>query len=176
MVPLAMPARDGGRRQTVRELTWGEFDRHVEALARAASKFKPQAVVGLVQGGVFIGGALASALRTDFFPVRVTRRHRESVAHAASDSMPAELKGRRVLLVDDVANTGDTLAFAAQLARAAGVTKLKTATLVARPDGFQPDFAAFTSRDVFVFPWDYQHVVDDGRYETGEHRIPPDER
>ena len=173
MVPLAMPARDGGRRQTVRELTWGEFDRHVEALARAASKFKPQAVVGLVQGGVFIGGALASALRTDFFPVRVTRRHRASLAHAARDSMPAELKGHRVLLVDDVANTGDTLAFATQLAHAAGVSKLKTATLVARPDGFQPDFAALTSGDVFVFPWDYQHVVDDNRYETGEHRIPP---
>jgi hypoxanthine phosphoribosyltransferase len=172
VVPMSMPGSDLSKRQSIRELTWGEFDRHVEALARAASKFKPQVVVGLVQGGMFVGGAIASALRAEFIPVRVTRRHRESV-HTARDTLPPEIKGQRVLLVDDIAKTGDTLAFATQLARAAGVTKIKTATLISRPDGFQPDFVALTASDFFVFPWDYEHVVDDNRYDTGEHRIPP---
>ncbi len=168
VVPRGLPGNDL-RRTAVTELSWGDFDAHVQTLAAAArAKFKPQAVVGLVHGGIFMGGALASALGVEFYPLRVTSRHREST-RTVGDQVPAELKGRRVLLVDDICSTGDTLAFAGRLARAAGVTRLKTATLVARPRGFVPDFVAITAPDIFVFPWDYAHAVDDRRFDTGEH-------
>ena len=38
---------------------------------------------------------------------------------------------------------------------------------------YQPDYVAFTSDDFFVFPWDYQPVVDDGRFDTDEPPAPP---
>ncbi|MFZ5441849.1 MAG: phosphoribosyltransferase [Myxococcota bacterium] len=170
-VPVGLPANDySRRRESARELSWGEFDRRVQELARAASRtFRPDAVVGLVHGGVFVGGALASALKAEFFPVRITRRSRDAgVIERASDDFPTQLQGRRVLLVDDVASSGDTLDFASRLARNAGATGVKTATLIARPGRYQPDFIGVESDDFFVFPWDYEDVVADRRFDTGE--------
>ncbi len=170
-LPAGLPSTDFNRaRQSLKELTWGEFDRQVQALAReAARSFRPEAVVGLVHGGVFVGGALASALKAEFYPVRVTHRSRDSASDArASEDLPRELAGKRVLIVDDVASSGDSIVFATKLARARGVKAVKSAALIARPGRFEPDFAAVTSADFFVFPWDYQDVIEDHRFDTGE--------
>jgi hypoxanthine phosphoribosyltransferase len=163
----SMPGQDrSGARKAIRELSWAEFDRQVQGLAAAAARsFKPDAVVGLVHGGVFVGGAIASALKVEFFPVRVTRRSRDTDSQAASD-IPRELKGRRVLVVDDISSTGDSLEFALKLARARGVKTLATAALVSRPGGYEPDHTAFSSDQFFVFPWDYAPLVNDARFST----------
>ena len=168
IVPRGFPGSDLSRgRKTIKELTWGDFDREVQGLARSASRsFRPECVVGLVHGGVFVGGALASALKAEFFPVRVTHRSRDTGRSARiSDEMPRELAGRRVLIVDDVASSGDSIEFATRLARERGAKSIKSASLIARPGKFEPDFTALTSEDFFVFPWDYQDVVEDTRFE-----------
>lgn len=170
----SLPVGELGRAQKgVKELQWGEFDRHVQAIARAVLKsFKPEVVVGLVHGGVFVGGALASALKAEFLPLRVTQRSRDGGSTRASDELTREVEGRRLLIVDDVASSGDSLVFATKLARTQGAKQIKTASLIARPGRFEPDFVAVTSDDFFVFPWDYQDVVEDRRFDTGEFQIP----
>lgn len=153
----------------VHEVSWADFDRLVQEMARALAKaFKPDAVVGIAHGGVFVGGALASALARDFYPVRISRRSRDHQADRPRlrGQMPRELKGRRVVIADDIASSGDTLELATALARAAGATQVATATLVSRPRGFRPDFAAVMADDFFVFPWDYQPVAQDARFDV----------
>jgi uncharacterized protein len=155
----------------VRELSWAGFDAQVQALARTIHRsFQPEAVVGVAHGGVFVGGALASALGADFFPVRISRRSRTPDERRKrprlSGSMPKELKGRRVLVVDDVSASGETLKLAKRLATKAGARGLKTATLVSRTKGYRADFTALKSDAVFVFPWDYADVAEDARFET----------
>lgn len=165
---VPMPGRDrSGEHPSVRELSWADFDRLVQSLALAAKPFKPEAVVGLVHGGVFVGGALASALKADFFPVRITRRSRDhqALGGAAPDELPMELSGRRVLIVDDVAASGDSLEFALRAAKMRGVRRTATAALVARPGRYQPDYSALDSSELFVFPWDYSPLVNDGRFD-----------
>nr|WP_223752934.1 phosphoribosyltransferase [Myxococcus sp. RHSTA-1-4] len=162
-----------GRSAGVRELTWAEFDRAVQELAGAVREsFAPQAVVGVAHGGVFVGGALASALGCEFFPVRISRRSRDAggASRAGSgpklaEALPRELKGRRVLIVDDVASSGDTLELATALAREAGAKKVETACLVARPEGFAPDYCALATAALVVFPWDYQPATGDARFD-----------
>src|SRR6185312_5665579 len=52
---------------SARELSWAEFDRVVREMARqVAQRYRPDAVVGVAHGGVFVGGALASTLSCDF--------------------------------------------------------------------------------------------------------------
>lgn len=177
-VPAGLPASDFSREHhdAMRELTWGEFDRHLQTLAREVARtFHPDAVVGLVHGGVFVGGALASALKAEFYPVRITSRSRSREQGRAlefSEDLPGELEGKRLLIVDDVASSGDSIEFATRLARAQGVKAIKSAALIARPGRFEPDFVALTSNEFFVFPWDYQDVVDDRRFETGDAPAP----
>ncbi len=163
----AFPAvdRSASKRSTL-ELSWREFDTHVHTLARQAHNvFRPTAVVGLAHGGVFVGGAMASALKVDFFPVRLTRRSRDLRNARVTNEMPKEIKGKRVLLVDDVAGSGDSLEMAARLAKLAGAKATATASLVARADEFAPDFAALHSEVFYVFPWDYQDVIEDIRFD-----------
>lgn len=166
----ALPRGELGREhKALRELGWGEFDRHVQSLAREVSRtFKPDFVIGLVHGGVFVGGALASALKAEFIPLRVSRRSRDAGEARAVEELPPELSGRRVLVVDDVAASGDSIVFASKLARALKVKAVKTAALIARPGRFEPDYVAVSSDEFFVFPWDYQDVVTDRRFDTGE--------
>jgi uncharacterized protein len=157
------------QRSSVRELSWSDFDRAVQELARSiAQSFRAQAVVGVAHGGVFVGGALASALGCEFFPVRISRRSRDKgTSHPRlSGEMPRELKGRRVLLVDDVASSGDTLELACALAREVGAREVVTATLVARPGGFLPGFHALLTDALVVFPWDYEPLVGDERFDV----------
>jgi uncharacterized protein len=168
--PRQLTGRDQSHKKTrVQELSWAQFDRSVQGLAREIGKsYKPQAVVGVAHGGVFVGGALSSALGCEFFPVRISRRSRDKGAAKPklTGEMPRELKGKRVLIVDDVASSGDTLELASALARKVGAKEVHTATLVARTDGFAPGFCALTTEALVVFPWDYEAVTEDGRFDV----------
>ena len=168
--PRQLTGRDQSSQQrSVQELSWAEFDRAVHALAATISKsFKPQAVVGVAHGGVFVGGALSSALGCEFFPVRISRRSRDKGAAKPklSGEMPPELKGKRVLIVDDVVSSGDTLELATAMALKVGAREVNTAALVARPGGFAPGFCALPTDALVVFPWDYEAVTEDGRFDV----------
>jgi hypoxanthine phosphoribosyltransferase len=166
--PRMPTGRDQSRQRSfVKELSWADFDRAVQEMARTIGQvYKAEAVVGVAHGGVFVGGALSSALGCEFFPVRITRRSRDRSGlnkPQLSGEMPRELKGRRVLVVDDVAASGDTLEMASTLARKVGARDVKTAVLVARPEGYAPDFSALSTQAFIVFPWDYEPVAGDGR-------------
>jgi hypoxanthine phosphoribosyltransferase len=157
-------------RSQVRELTWVEFDRCIQALAQAIRrKFAPEAVVGVAHGGVFAGGAVAAALKCDFYPVRISRRSRDVVVRQQprmSGEMPKELKGRRVLVVDDVASSGDTLELARALLSKVGARQVSTACLVSKPGGYRPDWTALPGAELTVFPWDYETVAEDARFDV----------
>jgi hypoxanthine phosphoribosyltransferase len=157
-------------RPKITELTWKHFDQLIHTLAREVDKgFRPQVVVGVAHGGVFVGGALGAALAAEFYPVRISRRSRDAQPRPDPQlygQMPKELKGKRVLIADDVAASGDTLELACLLAKKAGAREAKTVSLVARAGGYAPDFAAMTTDQFIVFPWDYEPVVEEGRFGT----------
>jgi hypoxanthine phosphoribosyltransferase len=84
-------------------------------------------------------------------------RERPEVLSAA----PRRLQGRRVLVVDEITTSGDTLRLALAAVRDVGPAEVRTATCFARPDGYQPDFVALETDQPLVFPWD-RKVFKDG--------------
>jgi len=78
--------------------------------------------------------------------------------------MPKELKGRKVLLVDDVASSGDTLLLGETLLEKTGCKEIRTACLVRREDGFAPNWSGIEADGLVIFPWDYEPVTEDGRF------------
>ncbi len=142
----------------VRELGWAAFGEVARALAaRISKKYRPSVVVGVAKGGVFVGAALAAALGAEFFPVRIERRRRDAALRTEAARDLPDVRGRKVLVVDDVAATGATLARARALARKGGAKEVRTAVLVARPHGgARPDFSALETDELVLFGWDYQ--------------------
>jgi uncharacterized protein len=154
---LSAPARlKRAPKRAMREIGWAAFGEVARGLAALiAEKFRPDVVVGVAKGGVFVGGALAAVLGADFQPVRIEKRRRDEANAAPIAELP-DLTGKKVLVVDEVAATGATLAKARALARKAGARDVKTAVLVVRPDGARPDFSAFETEELILFGWDYQ--------------------
>jgi hypoxanthine phosphoribosyltransferase len=158
---LRIPPRllRGGSQTGVREIGWAAFGELSRRLALQISKrFHPDAVVGLAKGGVFVGSAIAAALGVDFHPIRIEKRSRDPRGPSrivASRQFP-KLVGKRVLIVDDVVATGQTLAKAHRLAQRAGASEVQAAVLVVRPRGVRPEWYALETDDLIVFGWDYQ--------------------
>jgi hypoxanthine phosphoribosyltransferase len=150
------PRAKRGPKKGLRELSWAAFGEVARALAGdIARRFRPAAVVGIAKGGVFVGGALSAALGAEFYPVRIEKRRRDAGALPTAIQELPSLAGKKVLVVDDVASTGATLARARALARKAGAKEVRTAVLVARPRGARPDFCAFATDELMLFAWDY---------------------
>ncbi|HYV49356.1 MAG TPA: phosphoribosyltransferase family protein [Myxococcaceae bacterium] len=147
-------------REPARELTWARVDQLVTSLSRQIKRsFRPDAVVGVAHGGVFAGGAVASALGAEFFPVRISRRSRDHGGPRSirlSAEIPPKLRNRRVLVVDDVASSGEALELALVLLSRVRARETRTASLIAREGAYAPDWAALTTSDFIVFPWDYE--------------------
>lgn len=168
---MGAPARmRKGPRKAVREIGWAAFGEIARSLAlRIHETFRPDAVVGIAKGGVFAGGALAAALGAEFYPVRIEKRSRDAgtLPQAPATELP-DLTRRKVLVVDDVASSGATLARARALARKAGAREVRTAVLVVRPGGARPDFAVYETDELVLFGWDYQLDAGAGPGDPGE--------
>ena len=141
----------------MQEIGWAAFGEVARQLAaRIAEKFRPDVVVGIAKGGVFVGGALAAALQADFRPIRLEKRRRDAGPVPPSIEQLPDLTGKKVLVVDDVASTGSTLAKARALCKKSGSREVRTAVMVKRPGGARPDWHALETDQLVLFGWDYQ--------------------
>ena len=157
-------------RKAVRELGWAAFGEVARSLAsRISARFHPDIVLGIVKGGVFVGGALASALQADFQTIRLEKRRRDATALTEPVEQLPDLTGKRVLVVDDVCASGSTLAKGKAVARKAGARQVQTAVLVKRPTGAKPDWFAFETDELMLFGWDYElQATDQVDFDPGE--------
>jgi hypoxanthine phosphoribosyltransferase len=164
---------DYAHREGVLELSWEDVGRLAreltESLARAALPDGVDVVVGVARGGLFPATAVAAGLRRELWPVRLSRRVDDEVRFERPVwyvPVPAEVAGTTVAIVDDVVDTGETLALVAEQARAAGARRVVTGCLVdhgwARP---RPETAALVTEAFVIFPWD-REVLIDGRWQA----------
>ena len=145
------------------ELSWELFGELCRALAvRVAQEYRPELVIGLATAGVMPAATVATMLQADFEAMKVTRRDRGQVVRARPAVLsptPVSARGRRVLIVDEITTSGDTLRLALAAVREVGPASVRTATSFVRPGGYRPDYHALETDALIVFPWDRQ-VID----------------
>lgn len=163
-----MKSYDFVHRQGVEGISWQRFGSLAAGLAEGLSLAGVEVVVGIARAGLFPATAVSCALRRELFPVRITRRVDDRVVHANPiwkvDVSP-EVAGKVVAVVDEIADTGETLARVADRCRELGAARVVTACLAchtwANP---RPEIVALVTDALILFPWDRQ-VFRDGRWQ-----------
>jgi hypoxanthine phosphoribosyltransferase len=145
------------------ELSWeffGELCR-VLALKVATDGFKPELVIGIAKAGVIPGAVVASILRCDFYSLKISRdtgggraRLRPKILSAA----PKDAAGRRVLIVDEICTSGETMRMALNALRQVAPAEVRTATSLVKSGGYKPDYYSLETSATVVFPWD-RHIL-----------------
>ncbi|MEV5897559.1 phosphoribosyltransferase [Nonomuraea fuscirosea] len=171
---LPTTAAAGGDWHAVTHLTWPGVEELISRIAEAISnEGAPQILVAILRGGAIPAVCLSHRLPLrDVRTIEITHTTDDST-NAAKTPRPlvvnpaslGDLTGRDVLIVDDVAGTGDTLAAATRLATDAGAGRVRTAVCVVNENnwtGHLPAKATVTyigtsTRGWTVFPWEGNH-------------------
>lgn len=152
--------------ENVLELTWEMFGELCRALAvKVARSYEPDLIIGIAKAGVIPGAVIASMLRCDFFSMKISRRSgAEQVREQPKilSAAPRQAAGQRVLIVDEICTTGETLRMALAAVRHVNPKGVLTATSFVRVAGYQPDFYALETDGTVIFPWDRQVVDNQG--------------
>lgn len=162
-----MKSYDYAHRSGVRYLTWEDFTRLTARLAELLEPCYPEIILGVARAGLFPATLVACSLRREFFPIRLSRRVNDVVTYDEpvwKIPIPTEVAGKVVAVVDEIADTGRTLAMVAASAMELGASQVIAASLVAHSWAEpRPQITALVSDEFIVFPWD-QRVLVNGRW------------
>ncbi|KQX06475.1 MULTISPECIES: phosphoribosyltransferase [unclassified Leifsonia] len=165
---MTFDAGDAGTDQIEREvLTWDAFHLASRGLAEEVlrSGFQPEVVIAIARGGLLLAGSISYALGTKNcgsinveFYTGVDERLPEPVLSGPMLDAPS-LAGKRVLLVDDVSDSGHTLAKVVGILQETGC-ELRTAALYTKPRTvLVPDFSYKATDRWITFPWSAEPPV-----------------
>jgi hypoxanthine phosphoribosyltransferase len=158
---------DYSTRTGIRPISWEEMHGICKALAVAASRFQPEVVLAVGRGGFYPGTLIAHMLRVDVYPVRLSRRVNDVVIHDQPRWLvepPPFVADRRVLIVDEICSTGETLTLVKQKATARGARECRCAVLYAHSWGTSiPDYIGLITDALILNPWD-REVFENGRF------------
>lgn len=149
-----------------RLVRWADVDRWSDRLAESilTAGRNPETIVGLTRGGWVPSRMLADrlgvkhlvALRAQHWGVTATPSGQAEL----TEGLKSPLKGRQVLVVDDITDTGQSLRLAVSHVEEGQPARVESATFlhIARAEYTPTYFAEELPRDEwvwFVFPWNF---------------------
>ena len=155
---------NGARMSDTREFVAPSWDNIYEMLVNLAlrirqSGFKPDLIVGVSRGGWAPGRILSDLLENTHtanvkieFYVGLAKTARKPVV---TQPISEDISKKTILVVDDVADTGESLKLALDHVLEKGAGEVKTATIYYKPHStFKPDFFSDTTSNWIIFPWE----------------------
>lgn len=162
-----MKSYDYAHRKDVEEITWKRFALLAANLTEKLAIQQIDMIIGIARAGLFPATAVACALRRELYPVRLTRRFNDHVIFEQPvwlvDVTPA-VTGKVVGVVDEIADTGQTLNIVSRRVMDLGATRVVTSSLISHTWAIPlPDIFALLTDALVIFPWDRQ-VFQNGRW------------
>ncbi|CAM4065185.1 phosphoribosyltransferase [Helcobacillus massiliensis] len=158
---------DSSDLETKEVLTWDLFGTASRELAQtiADSDFEPEIVIAVARGGLLPAGSLAYALGLKLADA-INVEFYTDVHETLPDPVLLEpmldtnaITGKRLLVVDDVADSGRTLALVLELLEAQGA-EARSAVLYAKSASVvEPTYVWKRTDDWIVFPWSAEPPV-----------------
>jgi hypoxanthine phosphoribosyltransferase len=147
----------------VLEIEWPFFGELSRGLAlKVARAYDPEIVIGIATAGVIPGAVIAAILGREFHSLVVSRKYKAATARQAPQvfgTAPREVRGHRVLIVDETCDSGDTMHLAVSAVLEAGAAEVRTAVAF-RTGNYAPDFHAIATESTIILPWDREILVD----------------
>ncbi|TET10047.1 MAG: phosphoribosyltransferase [Candidatus Thorarchaeota archaeon] len=124
-----------------------------------ASGFKPDVIVGIARGGWIPARILSDVLYMDTLQnIRIeyyTDVSSKGKEPRITQPLTGSMKGKKVLLIDEVADSGDTLKHAIEHVENLGVEEVRSAVLHYKPTSIVvPDYYMVETTSWTVYPWE----------------------
>ena len=144
--------------------TWNQIYDMLLTQAQKIQQCKPDIIVGIARGGLINARILTDLLETPQlatieveFYLDIAQTKREPTL---KQSLTTQVKGKKILLVDDISDTGKTLQLAKSHLRDQGASEIGIATLYLKPQSItKPDFYEKQTSNWVIFPWDTKETI-----------------
>lgn len=138
---------------------WPGVVKLCKKLAMKVRKYNPQILVGISRGGLVPVRLLSDMLNNHNVAVMKIEFYKTigvtSGFPKITQPLTADVKGKRILIVDDVADTGRSLLVAKEHIKRAGAAEIRIATLHYKPTSvFRPDYFIVETDRWIVYPWE----------------------
>lgn len=129
-----------------------------------SSGYKPDIIVGISRGGWpparimsdLLENSHVANMRVEFYKDIGVRSKKPEITQPVT----AEVTGKRVLVVDDISDTGHSLKAVANHLKRKKTREVKVCTIYLKPHSvFRPDYYAKTTRKWIIFPWERLEAV-----------------
>lgn len=152
--------------QTYLFVSWETSGKHILELSKKILKSGKtyDRIIALAKGGLtwsrLLGDYIAveelSSVQISFYTGIATTKK----APIIIQSLPISIKGERVLIFDDIADSGETLEVAKQYATMHGAKDIDTATIAVKSwTKVMPDYHAFSSGEWIIWPYEVRETI-----------------
>ena len=164
---MSQNSYDYATRKGIHPISWEDFHGICKALALSVSRFHPEVILPIGRGGYYPGTLLAHLLQIEIHPVRVSRRINDVVKYQEPHwiiTPPAEIAHLRVLVVDEICDSGETLLMVREKCLTLGASVVKSAVLYAHTKAVHvPDYIGIITDELLLNPWD-REILQDGEF------------
>jgi hypoxanthine phosphoribosyltransferase len=127
---------------------------------KVAAGYQPEIILAVGRGGFYPGTLMAHILRTELYPIRLSRRENDVITYDHPQWI-----ARRVLVVDEICSSGETLSIVKDEVNAMGAGEVRSAVLYAHPWGVSiPDYIGMITDALILNPWD-REIWEDGGFQ-----------
>ncbi len=146
--------------------TWEDI--HVGSLKLALMSlqdgYMPDVIVGVLRGGYIVARIVADALGVSDIGVVEVKFYKgigeQAERPVITQPLTTEIRGRKVLIVDDVVDSGRTLEVVSEQVRLRGASEVRTAALYYKPRSIiRPDYLVVETSKWILFPWELGEFV-----------------
>jgi len=146
-----------------RYINWTEYGNLADALAEKVRSHAESfdLIIGIARGGIPVAMVVSDHLdvKLDIINVKSYNGIAERNPPRILTTLTEAVKGKNVLLVDDLVDQGDTMTTVSQYLRSQGPNLLKTAVLFKKPwSKTEPDYFLEVVDKWIVFPWEHGEV------------------
>lgn len=146
-------------------LSWNELHVYCCRLAQTIKKadFDPEVIVTVAKGGLTIAHIIACHLDLPVtsFTVSTYEGMQKRNEPVLTLGAAPEIANKRVLLLDDIADTGATLTFGIDYVRQFSPAAIHTAALFLKPtSSIQPEYFAKEVTEWVIFPFEITETLD----------------